>query len=117
MLYDTAFVLEVADTLEELYAMPLHVLTERVSKLKMRERHQAQGVAMLSLLQYSANRGEKGKKLTIEHFLPWSDETKTGGALQGQFSASELVAIESLLDSKLISGVVNVEIRYALGMI
>jgi len=116
-LYETAFVLQVANTLEEIYILPLHVLTERVSLLKKRERHQAQQTAMISLLTYSANRGEKGKKLTIEHFLPWRDEAKTRGPIQGLFSASELMELESLLDSKLISGIVEVELRYALGFI
>jgi hypothetical protein len=115
-LAEVAFVLGVAETVDAALAMPIHVLVERSVAAKKKERHQASIAATTNLLLYSANRGEKGKRLKLEDFLPWQEETPFS-PFRGLMSASELMDWEEILDSPIIGGVKELEIRLLLGFL
>lgn len=114
---EIAVVLGIDQTVEGALTLPVAYLSKQVALHKRRERHHAQIPATTNWLLYQVNRGEKAKSLDLEDFLPWQEEQQKGSFVRGLLTTAELMQIERLLESDLVSGIAEVTLRIELGLI
>jgi hypothetical protein len=109
--------LGLCQSIEEALVYPITQLSKAVALHKRKERHRAQIPATNNWLLYQVNRGEKAKSLDLEDFLPWQEQRVKGSYIRGLLTTAEMIQIERLLDSDLVTSVAETCLRLELGLI